>query len=214
VIQWASQGTSINVSALQNEILNVSQAILSSAKKHRFLRVAADRIDYIDQPALFGDAVSASFPSAARDIQEAGNCLAAENNTAAVFHLMRAAEVALRALAKDRGVSYPDASVSSKQIGDLLSALDGKVIDLRRADAKLWPSKDLKDVQIKFYHMALAELRDFNEAWRKSMSHGHEGAFYDRGYAEDILKHVRSFMQAVSVKISEAVTTPPYWISA
>jgi hypothetical protein len=50
---------------------------------------------------------------------------------------MRAAEVALRALAVDRDVQYPDASINSKQVGDLLSALDGKLLELRKADAKL-----------------------------------------------------------------------------
>jgi hypothetical protein len=126
---------------------------------------------------------------------------------------MRAAETSLRVLAADRGVAYPDAALASKQVGDLLSALDGKMVEMRKADSKLWPSKDVKDAQIKFYHTAIAELRDFNEAWRKHMAHAHEGAFYDPDQAESVLKHVRSFMQALCTKISEGYSTPLYWTS-
>jgi hypothetical protein len=83
--------------------------------------------------------------------------------------------------------------------------------EMRKADAKLWPSKDIKDAQIRFYHRALAEFRDINEAWRKHMAHAHEGAFYDRGTAKDIMGHVQKLMVALSSKVSELVTTPLYW---
>ena len=73
------------------------------------------------------------------------------------------------------------------------------------------PSKDIKDKQINFYHRALAEFRDFNEAWRKHMAHAHDGAFYDRDQALSILKHVKDCMRVLSCKISELTTTPLYW---
>ena len=84
---------------------------------------------------------------------------------------------------------------------------------MRKADAKLWPSKDIKDAQIKFYHSALAEFRDFNEAWRKHMAHAHEGAFYDRHQALSILDHVRSFMNVLAPRVSELSATPLYWVT-
>ena len=158
----------------------VFDAIMADAKKYGFLRVATDRKDYVDKTHLSGEEVFNAYPSARSDITEAGNCLAAECTTAAVFHLMRAAEVALRALATDRAVQYPDCSISSKQVGDLLSALDKKLADMRMADGKLWQSRDIKDAQIRFFYSAIAEFRDFNEAWRKHMAHAHENSFYDR----------------------------------
>ena len=201
-------------SELRSEIRHLEEALFLELIKRKFLRVEAGRVLFLEQDELFGPEVNAAFPSAARDIKEAGNCLAAECSTGAVFHLMRAAEVALRALAADRGVSYPDAALSSKQVGDLLSALDGKMADMRRAAASLWPSKDVKNAQIKFYHTAIAEFRDFNEAWRKHMAHAHEGAFYDCHQALSILEHVRQCMQNLAPKISENSTTPLCWITA
>jgi hypothetical protein len=189
-------------------------AIIGEFDKRKFLFVTEDRKEFVDHERLFGDEVYVAFPSARRDITEAGNCLAAECGTAAVFHLMRAAEVALRALCADRGKVYPDASLQAKQVGDLLAALDSEIDQLRRLDWKNWPSKDVKDAQIHFYHSALVEFRDFNEAWRRHMAHAHEGAFYNRDTALGILRHVRSLMQVLSGKISETATTPKFWLSA
>lgn len=193
---------------------HIKQLLVAEVGKRRFLIIDKQFSDFVDNQALFGQRVKDEFPSAERDVCELGNCLAAGCHTAAVFHAMRAAEIALRALAADRRVSYPDAALSSKQVGDLLSALDGKLADLRKADAKLWPSKDVKDAQIKFYHSAVAEFRDFNEAWRKHMAHAHEGAFYGPGAASDIVKHVRSAMEMLAEKISENTATPEYWTQA
>ena len=88
------------------------------------------------------------------------------------------------------------------------------MVDMRKADAKLWPSRDIKDAQISFYHTAIAEFRDFNEAWRRHMAHAHEGAFYDRDYALSIFNHVKHCIVTLSKRLSEKATTPPYWITA
>jgi hypothetical protein len=203
-----------DVTTMAVEFDHVMAGLLSDLRDRVFIEIKGDNRQLADNDALFGDSVDYAFPSAKRDIKEAGNWFAVGCGTAAVFHLMRAAEIALRVLAADRGVQYPDAALSSKQVGDLLSALDGKLKDLRLADAKNWPSKDIKDAQLRFYHSATAEFRDFNEAWRKYMAHAHEGAFYDPLQAMSILNHVRTCMEILSEKISEQSATPLYWISA
>ncbi len=53
----------------------------------------------------FGREVFLKFPSTQEDIEEAGKCLALHRNTASVFHLMRAMEVALRVIALKLGIS-------------------------------------------------------------------------------------------------------------
>jgi len=200
--------------ALNAEARHARLEVINQLKTRKFLRVADDRAKYLDRSDLFGPAVSTAFRSASDDIREAGNCLAAEVPTAAVFHLMRASEIALRALATDRGVTYPDASVSSKQVGDLLVALDAKVKELRNTPASTWPSKEIMDAQIKFYAEAVLHFRGFNEAWRKHMAHAHEGAMYGRDLAHDIMGHVRGLMQLLSMKISESSATPKHWTTA
>ncbi len=73
----------------------------------KFVLVKPDRSKYLLQHALFGENVRTAFPSAAFDIEQAGNCLAVEANMAAIYHLLRVAEHGLRALARDRRIEIP-----------------------------------------------------------------------------------------------------------
>jgi hypothetical protein len=188
-------------------------ALVRDLDKLKYLYVSVDFAGCLDQERLFGNAVYDNFPTARDDIRDAGSCIAAEQGTAAVFHLMRASEVALRALCRDRGKTYPDSSLEARQVGDLLGALDTEVNQMRATDWKNWSSKDVKDAQVNFYHQALVEFRDFNEAWRKHMAHGHEGTFYNADTAIGILRHVKGLMQVLAEKISETTVTPKYWVS-
>lgn len=88
---------------LESELAHVALAILRDTKKRSFLLVQVDRVAYLDQEALFGPEVLHAFPTARTDIREAGNCLAAECPTAAVFHSMRAVEWGLRAFCAHLG---------------------------------------------------------------------------------------------------------------
>lgn len=204
-------GPLVDNSVLATNLNQVKGSLVGVVDKIYFVNVSGDRVQYLDQEHLFGEKVSDSFLSAVRDIKEAGNCLATERTTAAVFHLMRAAEIALRQLAKDRGVTYPHSSVDEQQCGALITSLDKKLADLRGADKKLWPSETIKNEQIRFYHLATIELRSFNEAWRKHACHAGGDSFYDRHQALSVFEHVRTFMQILATRISENATTKEYW---
>ena len=60
-------------------------------------------MDFFDGgvPGKFKD----TFPSAMEDLDEAGKCYATGRHRATVFHVIRAAEWALRALARAAGVN-------------------------------------------------------------------------------------------------------------
>jgi hypothetical protein len=70
----------------------------------KFAFIGPDFAPYCEQEKLFGEEVYNSFEVARREIKDAGNCLAADLGTAAVFHLMRTAEFGMRALAQERHV--------------------------------------------------------------------------------------------------------------
>ncbi len=208
-----TRDTSPLASAIKPELRGIQESISLDCAKNRFLRVPYDVIPYMGAIGLFGDKVSERFPSAVRDIQEAGTCLVSGCGTAAVFHLMRAAEIALRALANDRAITYPHSSVDEQQCGALIVSLDSKLNALRGADKKLWPSESVKNEQIRFYHAATIEFRSFNEAWRKQVCHAGSGSFYDHHQALSIFEHVKTFMQLLAPRISEFSVTPEYWTS-
>lgn len=86
--------------ALVHQMEGIRSQLMVLIGSRKFAYISPDVQLYFEQDKLFGDAVSILFPEAQRDIKDAGNCLAADLSTAAVFHLMRVAEYGLRALAR------------------------------------------------------------------------------------------------------------------
>jgi hypothetical protein len=196
------------------EIMHRLQSdIVDAVRDRHFLKVADDRSDFINQVRPFGDAVHHAFPSSAKDLTEAGNCLAAECNTAAVFHLMRASEIALRALARDRLVYFKDKPLDQKEWGQILGSLEAITKDMGEGDGRRWTKPEYREAQIRFYNEVIQEFRRFNEAWRKHLSHAHQDSLYDRDYASGVFKHVKMFMQKLATKISEQKCTQQFWDS-
>jgi hypothetical protein len=187
-------GFHVDLAAIGANAATAKWALTRSLNRRKFLYVSEDRVDCLDKERLFGEEVYDSFPAAREDIREAGNCIAAECCTAAVFHLMRAAEVALRVLAVDRG-AYPVGTVESKQWGEIVNKLTGYANGLSGEPASSWTSHDVRQAQIRSYQGAMVEFRAFNDAWRRHVSHAHEGSFYDRDMANSVLVHVRRFMR-------------------
>lgn len=195
-----------NITTYATALNVLKEDIMSALKRRSFLRIPERFAELVDQDELFGPTVAEAFPSAGRDIREAGNCLAAGCGTACVFHLMRAAEFTLRALAKDRGVWFKDKPLAEKEWGAILPNLASKLDDLRSL-----ARYDAKEAQIRYYSELVQELRSFNDAWRRHISHADTMAFYEPDEAFAIFKHVRSFMQKVSLRITEEAVTKEKW---
>jgi len=135
----------INVASLRVYTQTVKDSILRYAFYGKFLYVEHDRREMIDKPTLLGSQVSLVFPNAMADIRDAGNRLAAEFNTAAVFHLMRVVEWGLRYLCASvqltalkqttKGGKVKSTPLSYSQWEDMLNQLQLKI------DAKLKGTK-------------------------------------------------------------------------
>ena len=70
----------------------------------RFALIEPSKVQFFVRDDLFGKAFHDAAPAdISAEIKAAGNCLALDLNTAAVFHLMRTAELGLRKLAKRLG---------------------------------------------------------------------------------------------------------------
>jgi hypothetical protein len=94
-----------NFSARREHLVGVRSALIVDVWKHGFIQVDPDLVPALDRDDLLGDAAFDSFERARPKLREAGNCLAAGCPKASVFHLMRAVEHGLRALASGAGVS-------------------------------------------------------------------------------------------------------------
>jgi hypothetical protein len=203
-----SDGSGSNYSSLPVELDHAKEAILSDLEKRKFLAITPARRDFCDNPNLLGVQVVASFPSALPDIAEAGNCLAADNNTAAVFHLMRAVEWALRALCVDLGfrrvkskikksgrILYTPIEYSEWEriLDELQDRVDRKIRLLKRGSRK-------QEIQ-QFYYPALQDIRGIRDAWRNHVMHTRDQ--YTAADADAILSHVQRLMNTLAARISE-----------
>ena len=196
-----------NVSHLEADLRHVTDMFMNDVERCSFLRVPVSLRRYVDNDTLFGSSVATAFPSANMDLRAAGNCLAADCNTAAVFHLMRAVEWALRALGTHLGFRQLRAQKKSgKRKYVPISHLEWeKVIDqlqlrVDRRVEKMRPGKRKQGIQ-QFYYPLLQEIRAIRDAWRNHVMHSRSE--YSGADALAIMGHVERLMVTLATRVSE-----------
>lgn len=119
---------------------------------HGELHVHVPREDarFLGQRIPFGAAVARSFPRAADDIAQAADCLAVQQPTACVFHLMRGMEAAVRKLASKLGVTITPQTTWRHLTG----SMDSKISALPRITRKERAQKDRwESARINLHHL-------------------------------------------------------------
>jgi len=167
---------------------------------HSFIQVTGKLRDYLNPKALFGESALEAFPKSAEDVQDAGDCIAVDLNTAAVFHLMHVVEWGLRAFAIDvgladvvtdraKGKTVPLEYAQWEQIlNQLPDKIDEKIEAIPRGEAKQKAQE--------FYHSAHSDIRGFKDAWRNHVMHTRRS--YTREDALAVWSHVQRFMQSLA----------------
>ena len=160
-------------------------------KQRKLAFISPERAELLEQEALFGERVRQAFPSASSEIKAVGNCLAADLNTAAVFHLMRVVEIGLRALAKKLHVAKVRKNVPLERgtWGDVIQALQARIGGGFNKTRKGQRDSD-------FYNGLFIEFRAFKDLWRNKVMHTRMD--YDEQAARAAFEHVRSFMQRLA----------------
>lgn len=182
----AAEGFSEIESRLRDE-LSLSTVFVIPADKVRYFRTNAP---------LFGAEVDSKFPSAAFEISESGKCLALERNTAAVFHLMRALEVAIEATRKCIGIPNP-VKEGDRNWGAMLRKIKEELDRRNKQKPQQWSG--LED-QLLFsdLHASLDAVRN---VWRNATMHVEKK--YTSEEAEEICWAVRGFMRKLSERCDE-----------
>jgi hypothetical protein len=190
----------LELSTLVANVRQVTDCILSDIFRRQFLVVPPEYRLSIDNANFLGEAVARRFSGAIPDIKASANCLAADCNTAAVFHLMRVVEWGLRdfcgrlgfrqvVIDRKRRKFVP---VEYAQWDTILGQLQDKV-DTKVASIK---NKRKKQQAQEFYYPALQDIRAIKEAWRNHVMHGRSE--YTAPDAEAVLSHVKRLMIALS----------------
>lgn len=195
----------VDCSSLAADCRNILDVLVTELWTRKFVEIPSEYGDHAENEALFGPKVKTAFQSASEDIKQAGNCLAVECGTAAVFHLMRVAEFGLRALARDRRVQIP------KKVPLVLGTWEDIIRQLEIAEAAIqgYPKTIAREAQYDFYHGAMMEFKRFKNKFRNVVMHNRYS--YDPDEAASAFNHVRSFMVILSSAISESKRTPVIW---
>jgi hypothetical protein len=184
------QNEGYGLMTLFEHLKELRNRVTDDAETIQFLRVQPEFVALYENAHLFGERVSNSFPSAIDDIADAGKCLALGQGTATVFHLMRAMEAALKVLGKSLGIPYaPSWESYLKQMNTQLSA-----------DYKTKNDEWKKDEP--FYRDVAGDLQIIKSSWRNPTMHIVKK--YTPEEADGIFRAVRSFMQRLAARLSEA----------
>jgi hypothetical protein len=127
-------------------------------------------------------------------VDEGGKCCALSRDTAAIFHLMRAMEIAIRACAKCLAIA-DSLKPSERNWGDILRHVKEK-IDQKNA-AKNWTN--LSDRE--FFESAYASLDAVRVAWRNTTMHVENK--YNPDEALHIFGAVQGFMKKIASRMDE-----------
>ena len=187
---------------LAAELGRVHRAIHSQFMKLDCVLIPLNKSKYFQNDNLFDNGVvfpSIAFPSAKAEIRDAGNCLALDLHTAAVFHLMRATNIGARALARSLGII----EIRSKELDycrdeTLFEAVQEKIKSVNVSGTTrdgAWEREN------GYYRGLLVDLRYFKDEYRDPVAHARKS--YTENGALNVFDQVRNFMQRLATRISE-----------
>lgn len=183
---------------LSTSILELRNRIYDGLGERMFMFIPAKDAEYYNHFALFGQEVATNFPKANKEITAAGNCYATGNYTACVFHLMRAVEYGARKMVIAMNVQGQlGKPIELCDWGDLVRVLEEGLKALSNGSRK----KVHKKATFEFYNHAVAQFRNFKDAWRNNVSHTRKT--YQPGITKDILDNTRQFMQHLATRLKE-----------
>jgi hypothetical protein len=184
-------GTDYDNAAAMSRLVEIRKNVINELAQHYFLQVPRARRSYYEgTEPLFGEIVAAKFGDAARDIAAAGRCLALEESTAAVFHLMRVLEHGLRFLASQVGLASDAMALENWK--NVIDQIEKKIREMEAL-----PKSSSKSETMQRYSEAAVQFRYFKDAWRNHVSHSR--STYDGRDAVLIWNHVNQFMQSLCV---------------
>jgi len=197
----------LTLDRLSWELEGVRNAIYYDLNERLFLYVPAqfakyhyDSLSVYGKRELYGKEVVENFPNAVKEMRAAGNCYATGNNTACVFHLMRATEYGLRAVFKRYKVTYsrkPKTPVEFLQWGEIISAIQGKIDGLEKTK-----KTKRRDDDIEFLRGVAVQFKYFKDKWRNNVMHSRE--FYEVEDATKTMRQVQDFMEHLAARVKES----------
>jgi hypothetical protein len=142
-----------------------------------------------------------AFSSIRSEIDAGVDCYAIGHCAACIFHMMRVAEIGMRALARERQVSFPKHPLEWAEWENIIDQIEAKA---KAASAGMSRGPE-RDAARAFYSAAVAQLRAFKETRNQIM---HMRGSFDELDAQRAINQVRDFMNGLSAKVGEKTRRP------
>lgn len=185
-------GDHMSSEALQANLRSVSQLIHSEMESQLFLWVPGHRSEWYakDAETILGAACCARFPSAQREVEESAKCYAVGRFTASAFHLTRASEAGVKALARAINFAPPNDNwtLVFRQMGN-----EFKLPETQRPAH--WQAHG------DFLEEIWADLRAVSKAWRNDIAHLVDT--YTEEEAKGLLDVIPLFLRHLASKMDE-----------
>lgn len=177
-----------------DDLVVLKRTIIANMRSLRFMKISADYMKYADSRNLWGLSYDA-FPSAVRDMEDAGKCLAYGAGTATVFHLMRVMEAGLKILAARLGIQYAPSWES------YLKKIEARFSDDYKNKSSEWKKEE------PFYRDIGGDLQLVKFVWRNPTMHIVRN--YSQEEAREIHSAVVAFMNRLALRFSEPAEDDP-----
>ena len=158
-----------------------------------FLSLDAREADSYTAPLQGWERVTAAFPGATSDMEEAVRCFALGRYTASVFHLMRVMEIGVQATRRCLSIAEPSKS-GERNWGAILKNIKSEM-DRRRGGG--WANTD----DSTFFDQVYVSLDAVKNAWRNATMHVESK--YTEEEAEHVLGAARIFMKKLADRMDE-----------
>lgn len=169
-----------------HHLMEICSRLRDDCEGRLYFQIDPEHAAFLQQDAQhFGAEVERAFPTAVEDIAEAASCVALRRNTAAVFHLMRALEVAATVVAGKLGATIADEHGKGLPWGVIATNMKDKIDKLTKGSPE----------QIKWYKVQ-AYLESVNRGWRAPTAHPKQT--YTEDEAKAVFEATKAFMRELA----------------
>lgn len=195
------KGSRIRGQTMLAELKELGGRLKDEARSRQFLYVPPERAAYYGQARLFGDDVADKFPSAGKDIEEAGNCLALGRNTASACHSMRALEYGLDAIAF--ALKVPKQQDWGSYIREIDKAIGAALKPMATMNTPKMSARKRATARARRDYFSEVSMRfqAVKDACRNKTMHVEKT--YEWAEAEEVLKATCSLMQQIAKRCRE-----------
>jgi len=196
---WIYEGGSkVSAEKVLHELVDLRSEIDIELLRRHFLIIDPQKVEHFRLAEnLLGENVLKSFPPAENDIKSAAHCLAVDFNTAAIFHLIRAAEIAMRQLASRLQVVVERKKIKISIDDSTWEELIREIKKIIESEKKIKTKSERKIIKSHFreYEILVGQMNRLKDD-RNEIMHTHSDFKYFGALA--VFERVRDFMERLA----------------